>query len=70
MALANTCGHDRRGNETESDDIKDIAGYIFDEEDKKLKDEIVIKILSKFFDYFKELLEHFVAAADIAVVVE
>lgn len=37
------------------DDIKDIAGYIFDEEDKKLKDEIVIKILSKFFDYFKDL---------------
>ena len=25
MAIANTCGHDRRGNEIESDDIKDIA---------------------------------------------
>ena len=25
MALANTCGHDRRGKEIESDDIKDIA---------------------------------------------
>ena len=25
MAIADTCGHDRRGNETESDDIQHIA---------------------------------------------
>ena len=25
MAVAETCGHDRRGNEIEEDDIKDIA---------------------------------------------
>lgn len=34
MAIAHTCGHDRRGNEIESDDIKRIAS-IYKEWEKK-----------------------------------
>ncbi len=35
MAIAETCGHDRRGNETEQDDISEIA-YQFNEWKKKV----------------------------------
>ena len=36
-------------------DIKDIAGYIFDKEDKKIKQDIVIKIIDRFFRYYNDI---------------
>jgi type I restriction enzyme M protein len=35
MAIAESCGHDRRGNETEQDDINEIANQ-FNEWKKKV----------------------------------
>lgn len=37
------------------DDIKDIAGYIFDKEDKKIRQDIVIKIIDRFFRYYSDI---------------
>lgn len=39
------------------DEIKDIAGSIFDKENKKLRKDIVIKIIDKFFKYYRDIAD-------------